>query len=106
VTPNGLATIAWFEYGTDPILASPTSTSTQSVGSGTTSQLVDAALTGLATGTTFYYRVAASNSSGTTKGSILSFVPPPPPPIRKLPGSQKQRESNSPIAPARPLFPN
>jgi lysophospholipase L1-like esterase len=42
--------------------------------------LVDAALTGLATGTTFYYRVAASNSSGTTKGSILSFVPPPPPP--------------------------
>ena len=75
VTANGLATNAWFEYGTDPNLASSTSTSSQSVGSGTTSQSVNAALTGLTTGTTYYYRVAASNSSGTTRGSIASFIP-------------------------------
>ena len=61
VTPNGLATNAWFEYGTDPSLASSISTSTQAVGSGTTSQPVNAGLTGLSTGTTYYYRVAASN---------------------------------------------
>jgi lysophospholipase L1-like esterase len=58
----------------DPTLTSFSNTPTQSVGSGTTSQSVNAALTGLSTGTTYYYRVAASNSSGTTKGSILSFV--------------------------------
>jgi hypothetical protein len=75
VTPNGLATSAWFEYGTDPSLASPGSTSTQAVGAGATSQPVNAALTGLSTGTTYYYRVAASNGSGTSKGSIASFTP-------------------------------
>jgi len=75
VTPNGLATNAWFEYGTDPSLASPISTSTQAVGAGTINQPVNAAVTGLSTGTTYYYRVAAGNSSGTTKGSIASFKP-------------------------------
>jgi VWFA-related protein len=84
VTANGLATNAWFEYGTDPTLAPFTYTSTpsQSVGSGTTSQSVNSALTGLTTGTTYYYRVAASNASGTTNGSInilISSTPPLPP---------------------------
>jgi hypothetical protein len=75
VTANGLATNAWFEYGTDPTLAYSISTSPQSIGSGTAGQSVDAALSGLATGTTYSYRVAASNGSGTTRGSILSFTP-------------------------------
>ena len=34
------------------------------------SVLVDAALTGLTVGTTYYYRVAAGNDSGTTRGGI------------------------------------
>jgi len=82
VTANGLATNAWFEYGSDPTLVSSTLTSPQSVGSGTTIQSVNAAITGLATGTTYYFRAAASNSSGTTKGSIniLSSSTPPVPP--------------------------
>ena len=84
VTPNGLATNAWFEYGTDPSLTSPGSTSTQAVGSGTTSQPVNAALTGLSTGTTYYYRFAASNGSGTTKGSIASFTPGAAPAVTTL----------------------
>jgi N-acetylneuraminic acid mutarotase len=74
VTPNGLGTATWFEFGTDPTLASSTSTSSQSIGSGTTSQSVNVALTGLTTGTTYYYRIAASNSSGTTKGDIGSVT--------------------------------
>ena len=82
VTPNGLATTAWFEWGTNPALASYASTPVQSLGSGTTGQLVSAALTGLSTGTTYYCRVAASNSSGTSKGTIVSFtvIPPQPDP--------------------------
>ena len=77
VTPNGLATTAWFEWGTNPTLASYASTPVQSLGSGTTSQLVSAALSGLSTGTTYYCRVAASNSSGTSKGTIVSFTVTP-----------------------------
>ena len=84
VIPNGLVTTVWFEWGTDSALISSSSTPTQSVGSGTTSQLVNAALTGLTTGTTYYYRVAASNSSGTTKGNILSFLPGAVPAVRTL----------------------
>jgi lysophospholipase L1-like esterase len=75
VTANGLPTNAWFEWGTDSALSGAGTTATQSVGSGTTSQPVNAALTGLSTGTTYYYRVAASNGSGTTQGAILSFTP-------------------------------
>jgi hypothetical protein len=45
------------------------------VGAGVTSQPVNAAVTGLSTGTTYYYRVAAGNGSGTSKGSIGSFTP-------------------------------
>ena len=74
VTPNGLATTAWFEWGTAPALITYTTTPEQSVGSGTPSLLVNAALSGLSTGTTYYYRVAASNSSGTSKGSITAAV--------------------------------
>jgi N-acetylneuraminic acid mutarotase len=74
VTPNGLGTTTWFEYGTDSTLASSTSTTSQSVGSGTTSLSVNAVLAGLTNGTTYYYRLAASNSTGTTKGDIASVT--------------------------------
>src|SRR4029077_20786651 len=73
VNPNGLATNAWFEWGTSPTLAAFTSTANQAVGSGTTAQMVSATLSGLTAGTTYYYRAASSNSAGTTKGAILSF---------------------------------
>ena len=92
VTPNGQATTAWFEWGTDSILATFSVTPNQSLGSGTTSQAVMATLSGLSFGMTYYFRVAASNSTGTTKGSIASFstttpqggaAPYPPSPIIK-----------------------
>ena len=75
VTPNGLATTAWFEWGTDPSMTTYSSTPTQSAGSGTTSQLTSFPLSGLSTGTTYHFRVAASNGSGTTRGSVSSFTP-------------------------------
>jgi len=74
VTPNGLATTAWFEWGTAPALTTYTTTPEQQVGSGTTSLLVNAALSGVSTGTTYYYRVAASKSSGTSRMDVGGTV--------------------------------
>ena len=84
VTPNSLATTAWFEYGTSSTLATYTSTSSESVGSGTTSVAVDVSIAGLTLGQGIYFRVAATNSSGTTRGSILSFTPGARPTVTNL----------------------
>ena len=92
MTPNGQATTAWFEWGTDSTLATFSVTSNQSLGSGTTSQAVTVTLSELSFGTTYYFRMAASNATATTKGSIASFstttpqggtAPYPPSPIIK-----------------------
>jgi len=76
VNPNGTLTSAWFEWGTDPTLATPNVTSSQSVGSGTSPSDVSAGARGLRRGMTYYYRVVASTIGGITKGSILSFRVP------------------------------
>lgn len=74
VNPNALATTAHFEYGTDEFLASPTLTTAEAIGAGTTDVPIIAELSGLTTGTTYYFRVVATNSAGTTEaGQILSF---------------------------------
>jgi hypothetical protein len=84
VIPNGLATVAWFEWGTDATLASYATTEAQAIGSGTTSQDVHQALTGLATGTTYYFRVAASNGAGTSRGAVQSVLPGAVPTVATL----------------------
>ena len=84
VTPNGLATEAWFEYGTSSTLSGATGTTHEAIGDGTVSVAVDAALTGLTPGTTYYYRVVAGNSSGKTSGTILSFTPGGAPAVANL----------------------
>ena len=84
VTSNGSSTSVWFEWGTDPNLATDNTTTPQSVGSSAVTQAVSADLTGLSTGTTYYFRVAASNSGGTSRGAILSFTPGDPPTVTTL----------------------
>jgi outer membrane protein assembly factor BamB len=73
VTPNGLATNAWFEWGTDPALASPNTTDAEDIGSGTARVLVSQPISGLADNTTYYFRVASQNSAGTSRGRISPF---------------------------------
>lgn len=76
--PNGSATTVSFIYGTDPNLATgTTTTAAQSIGDGTADVSVNARLTGLAPDTTYYDRVVAANAGGTTQGAILSFTTAP-----------------------------
>lgn len=74
VNPNGLATGAWFEWGTSSSLAAFDTSSTQAVGDGTSPRNVTEGLAGLSPETTYYYRVAASSSAGGTSGSIATFT--------------------------------
>jgi uncharacterized delta-60 repeat protein/uncharacterized repeat protein (TIGR02543 family) len=73
VNSNGVATNAWFEWGTDPTLATNAATSQQAKGAGTTNQTLTQSLIGLASGTTYYFRAVAANSTATAKGLINSF---------------------------------
>ena len=74
VIPNGLSTTAHFEWGTDNTFAVPNVTPNQSVGSDTTSHQVNAVLSGLTTGTKYYFRVVATNAAGTLRGLTASFT--------------------------------
>lgn len=71
VDPNGLATQAWFAWGTTPSLGQETPR--ESVGSGTGNVDFTQTLSGLACGTTYYFQNRASNAAGEDFGSILSF---------------------------------
>jgi len=74
VNPNGKATDAWFEWGTDPSLAVFSSTATQAIGSGQYGVSVKSALSDLSPGTVYYHRVAASNIGGESRGAIVSLT--------------------------------
>ena len=74
VNPNGVETYAWFEYGTDSLLSTPSTTDNQLVGYQSTSQPVVFNVSGLTPHTTWYFRVVALNDAGTQKGAILSFL--------------------------------
>jgi len=72
VNPNGAATTAWFEWGTSPSYGN--TTVSQPMGSGSTAVPVSFALSGLASNTTYYYRLDAANSRGTSSGGPQSFM--------------------------------
>ncbi len=72
VTPNGLSTSWWFEYGTSTGYGSKSST--VSAGSGTSAQSVSAAIKSLKAATTYHYRLVAQNSSGKSYGSDRTFT--------------------------------
>jgi len=73
VTPNGEATTVNFEYGTNS-LSYGTSTTGQSMGSGTTATNATANLTGLNSGVTYHARAVASNLMGVTYGGDFTFT--------------------------------
>lgn len=60
-----------FEYGTTTNYGSTAACANAPTGSG--QEPVSAALTGLATGTTYYYRLVAATAAGTAEGSAESF---------------------------------
>ncbi|MCX6132214.1 MAG: SUMF1/EgtB/PvdO family nonheme iron enzyme [Ignavibacteriales bacterium] len=73
VNPNGLATTAYFEWGTSSTLSTSSATATQSIGSGSSAVSLVANLSGLSPNTTYYYRVVGQNRAGVQKGAITSF---------------------------------
>ena len=82
VNPSGLATDAWFEYGTDNTFAFFTKTDNQAMGAGTSAvPIPPTTIDGFKLGDIIYYRVAAANSQGPSlKGEVFSFKTLDPPP--------------------------
>jgi hypothetical protein len=78
VNPNGTAATYRFNYGPTANYGSQTTPAT--TGSGTKPVNVTRTLTGLASGTTYHYRLVASNSNGTSNGLDRTFKTPGPPP--------------------------
>jgi hypothetical protein len=72
VTPNGLSTTWWFEYGTS--LSYGQKTASQSAGSGTTARPVSDGVTKLAAGKSYHFRLVAQNSSGRVFGVDRLFT--------------------------------
>jgi hypothetical protein len=74
VTPNGLATTWYFEYGTSTSYGAATRAG--NAGKGVTSRSISFALSGLRAATTYHYRLVARNSSGTSRGADLTLTTP------------------------------
>jgi lysophospholipase L1-like esterase len=73
VNPNGAATEAWFEYGTDPALLAWTATSRQALQPGTTPLSFGASIHSFSPYTTYSYRAVARSRFGTQRGDIRTF---------------------------------
>jgi hypothetical protein len=68
VNPNGTATTYTFQFGTSASYGAETTPA--SAGAGTTSNTVNATLSGLAPGTTYHYRIVASNDKGQSTSGV------------------------------------
>ena len=68
VNPNGSTTGYYFEWGTDTTYGNTTALT--EIASGVTNVSVTATLTGLTTGTTYYFRLVAYNAGGLTLGQM------------------------------------
>ncbi|MEP7014476.1 MAG: hypothetical protein ABI925_03465 [Verrucomicrobiota bacterium] len=75
VSPNGIVTTYHFDFGTTTSYGF-TSTE-QSAGSGSSDVPVSLAVTGLAPGTSYHYRVTITGNSGTITGNDTSFATSP-----------------------------
>lgn len=75
VNPSGLQTTYWFEYGINAGFAPNTLQTTphNTLAATALTLSAEAAVTGLAAHTTYYYRMVAQNSVGTNRGDSQSF---------------------------------
>ena len=80
VTPNGLSTTWWFEYGTSTSYR--WKTSAHSAGSGTKAISVASGVNGLRPATIYHFRLVAQNSSGRAYGADRSFSAVGPPSVQ------------------------
>jgi hypothetical protein len=77
IAPNGLPTQYHFEYGLTSSYGTKVPVPDGSLSANlSTTQLVSRTLTGLQSGTTYYYRLVASNAMGTTPGPPQTFTTP------------------------------
>ncbi len=72
VTPRGLETGYFFQYGTTTAYGAQTPT--EPAGSGTAEVKVSQPITGLAPGTSYHYRIVAASAAGTTDGGDAVFT--------------------------------
>jgi hypothetical protein len=79
INPNGVETKYYFEYGTTTSYGSYTGTG--NAGTGTSGVPVHAEVTGLAAGTTYYFRIVASSAIGESFGGPISFATQPGPTV-------------------------
>lgn len=75
VNPYGSLTNYWFEYSTSQAFAQNSlhTTPQTSGGAGTATLSVQADISGLRAGTTYYYRIVAQNPLGTVRGTSVTF---------------------------------
>ena len=73
VSPGGLKTTYYFEYGTSATNLT-SRTAKADAGSGSSDVPVSSALSSLKADTTYYFRLVATNSSATTTGAIASLT--------------------------------
>ncbi|MGD0259053.1 MAG: LamG domain-containing protein [Verrucomicrobiota bacterium] len=75
VIPNGLATTAWFQWGTTTAYGNTTAVA--NMGSGTSATTNTVVLIGLVPGSTYHYCAVAGSSLGTNYGADVAFIPSP-----------------------------
>src|SRR5439155_18120121 len=80
ITPHGLTTTVYFQYGTTTSYGSTTTAQTQA---GCTYRNISANISGLAADTTYHFRIVATNSAGTVYGADRTFttLSPTGPPV-------------------------
>jgi streptogramin lyase len=106
VAPNAQATSYHFEWGGTTSYG--TSTPATAAGSGASALAVTASISGLASSSTYHYRLVATNGSGTTNGADSVFTTQaapgvtPDPPIAPAPGPGPDGPTLPPVS--RPVF--
>jgi hypothetical protein len=73
LNPSGLATMVFFQYGTDSSNLN-LSTLQQGIGKGTTLVTINGFLSGLLPNTTYYYQIVIVSPAGTSMGPMESFT--------------------------------